>query len=81
MYYWTYQRQQSDEHVRFADKVLNVELAADFAGPVGLRTRIHIIATTDDDDILCDLKTVNAETAGFAGGGAADFCATYNTIQ
>ncbi|KAE9535683.1 hypothetical protein AGLY_007584 [Aphis glycines] len=36
----------SDEHVRFADKVLNVELAADFAGPVGLRTRIHVIATT-----------------------------------
>jgi len=40
--YRTYQRQQPDEHVRLADKVLDVELAADFAGPVGLRTSIHI---------------------------------------
>lgn len=41
-FYRTYQRQQPDEHVRLADKVLDVELAADFAGPVGLRTSIHI---------------------------------------
>jgi len=40
--YRTYQRQQPDEHVRLADKVLDVELAADFAGPVGLRTSIHL---------------------------------------
>lgn len=37
----THQRQHPDEHVRLADKVLHVELAADFSSPVSLRTRIH----------------------------------------
>lgn len=38
----THQRQQSDEHGRLADEVLDVELTADLAGPVRLRTRIHL---------------------------------------
>lgn len=37
-----HQRQESDEHVRLAEEVLHVELAADLASPVSLRTRIHL---------------------------------------
>lgn len=37
----TYQRQQSNEHMRLAYEILDVEFAADLTSPVSLWTRIH----------------------------------------
>lgn len=59
----TYQRQKPNEHVGLADKVLHVELAADLAGAVCLRARIHLRAA--DAPHQC-VRETNSATAGAA---------------